>query len=321
MRVRPWSIRAVLLAVLPLIVGGCGLGGGGSSVTAQNTNTLDQSLLPHVKRIRGRGHRAKPHPRPAPPGVAALIGRAASLSQAEPGLRVIATLTTQAPGAAVAGRSQMTVSDAIGQNAVQARLSFPLPSPRRGVHTSSVRVVTRGGVMYLQPPAAFAQLVSPRRPWWALPLDRLPAFEANPRFGQLIRAAASMNAPGAYLAYLAGFASSMNELGHATIGGIRTTHYKALVTIGQAAKLLPGSLGVTLGPALRAAAAARSAPLMAVDVWIDASHLVRRLHLSMSAQSPSGQPIRLSLQQDYLSYLGLATPSLPSARQTVHPSA
>jgi hypothetical protein len=321
MRVRPWSIRAVLLAVLPLIVGGCGLGGGGSSVTAQNTNTLDQSLLPHVTRLRGRGHRAKPHPRPAPPGVAALIGRAASLSQAEPGLRVIATLTTQAPGAAVAGRSQMTVSDAIGQNAVQARLSFPLPSPRGGVHTSSVRVVTRGGVMYLQPPAAFAQLVSPRRPWWALPLDRLPAFEANPRFGQLIRAAASMNAPGAYLAYLASFASSMNELGHATIGGIRTTHYKALVTVGQAAKLLPGSLGVTLGPALRAAAAARSAPLMAVDVWIDASHLVRRLHLSMSAQSLSGQPIRLSLQQDYLSYLGLATPSLPLARQTVHPSA
>jgi hypothetical protein len=128
-----------------------------------------------------------------------------------------------------------------------------------------------------------------------------------------------MNSPGAYLHYAAAFASSMNELGRATIGGIHTTHYKALATVAQAAKALPSSVSATLGPALRAAAGARSAPLMAVDVWIDPSHLARRLHLSMSAQSRGGQPIQLSLQQDYLSYLGLAAPAVPPERETVRP--
>lgn len=175
--------------------------------------------------------------------------------------------------------------------------------------------------MYLKPAGGFDRMVKPSRPWWALPLSRLPAFEASPRFGGLIRAAAAMNSPGAYLQYLSRFAASMNELGRATIGGIHTTHYKALATVGQAAKALPSSLSATLGPALRAAMAARSAPLMAVDVWIDPSHLVRRLHLSMSAQSRDGRPIELSLQQDYLSYLGLATPAVPPARETARPAA
>lgn len=310
-----------MTCALAVIAGGCGgLGGGGSAASTPTTNTLDQSLLPHVKHKRSHAHR-RPHPRPAPPGVAALIERATSLSQAEPGLRVAGTLIAHGPGVPVTGRSDMVAWDAIGQGAVQARLMVPVPGSRGKARTSTVRVVTRGGIMYLRPPGAYEPLVKPRRPWWALPLSRLPAFEADPRLGGLVRAAAPMNFPGAYLQYAGQFASSMHELGRATIGGIHTTHYKALSTVGQAAKVLPSALSSTLGPALRAAAGARSAPLMAVDVWIDASHLVRRLHLSMSAQSRAGQPIELSLQQDYLSYLGIRTPALPPARETTHPGA
>jgi hypothetical protein len=316
MRLRPWTL---LLPALCLLAGGCGLGGGGSATTTATTNTLDQSLVPHVKHGRSRAHR-EPHPKPAPPGVAALVERAARLSQAEPGLRVAGTLIEHGPGVPVTGRSDMLASDAIGQGAVQARITVLLPGSRGGARTATLGVVIRSGVMYLRPPRAYEQLVKPRGSWWALPMSRLAAFEADPRFGSLVRAAASVNSPGAYLQYMARFASSMNELGRTTIGGIHTTHYKALATVAQAAQALPSSLSPTLGPALRAAAGARSAPLMAVDVWIDASHLVRRLHLSMSAQSRRGQPIELSLQQDYLSYLGLATPRVPSARHTVRPA-
>jgi hypothetical protein len=252
--------------------------------------------------------------------VAALVRHAVALSQAEPGLRVIATLTTRGPGVPVAGRSQMTASDAIGPGAVRAELTVPLNPPKGRPQSYRVRAVVRGGAMYLQPPGAFARLVSPRSRWWEVPIGRLPAYEANPRIGDLIRAAAAVNDPTAYLTYLAQFAPAMNELGRATVDGIHTTHYKALATLAQAVHALPSSLTGTLGPALQAAAAVKSSGLMAVDVWIDASHLIRRLHISMSAAGPGGRPIELSLQQDYVSYLGVPAPAAPSPRHTAHPN-
>lgn len=315
------STGAVLLLALPLILGGCGLGGGGGgSATTAVTDTVDQSLLPHFKHHSG-GHNAHhARPRPAPPGVAAQVGHAVAVSQAEPGLRVISTLTTRGPGVPVAGRSQMTASDAIGPGAVAARLSVPVTSPKGALHNYTVRVIVRDGFMYLQPPAAFAGLVSPRRRWWAIPLDRLPAYEADPRFGRLIKAAAAINAPEAYLTYGGRFAPTMSELGPATVDGIHTTHFKALATLGQALAALPPALSATLGPALQAATAAHSSGLAAVDLWIDPSHLIRRLHLSMSAAGRGGAPIELSLQQDYVSYLGVPTPAPPAAAQTARPA-
>lgn len=314
------STGAVLLAALPLIAGGCGLGGGGSPPSTVPTNTVNQNLLPKLKGHRHRHAAHHPRPRPAPPGVAALVRRAVTVSQAEPGLRVISTLTIRGPGVPITGRSSITASDAIGSGAVSAHLTVPLNKPTGGQHTYPVRVVVRGGVMYLQPPAAFAGLVSPPRRWWAVPLNRLSAYESSPRIGQLVRAAAAINDPVAYLSYLARFASAMNELGRATVDGIHTTHYKALATLAQAAGAVPPTLSGTLGPPLQAAVAAHAAGLLAVDVWIDASHLIRRLHLSMTAAAQGGQPIELSLQQDYVSYLGVGAPAAPTPAHTARPN-
>ncbi|HWD84488.1 MAG TPA: hypothetical protein VG321_01975 [Solirubrobacteraceae bacterium] len=314
------STGAVLLAALPLIVGGCGLGGGGGTPATVPTNTVNQSLLPHLKRHSHRHSAHHPRPRPAPPGVAALVRRAVTVSQAEPGLRVIATLTTRGPGVSVNGRSSMAASDAIGPGAVSAQLTVPLNRPKGGQRTYPVRVIVRSGVMYLQPPPPFAGLVSPRRRWWAVPLDRLSAYESSPKIGQLVRAAAAINDPAAYLSLLGKFASTMNELGRATVDGIHTTHYKALVTLAQAVDAVSPALSGILGPPLRAAAAVHSSGLLAVDVWIDPSHLIRRLHLSMSAAGQGGGPIELSLQQDYVSYLGVAAPAAPPPSHAARPN-
>jgi hypothetical protein len=307
---------AVLLATLPLTVAGCGLGGGGGATTTALTNTVDQNLLPKVKHHSGghSAHHPRPRPHPAPPGVAALIRRAVALSQAEPGLRVIATLSTRGPGLPVSGRSSMTASDAIGPAAVSAQLSVPLTRPGgHGRQSYPVRVVVREGFMYVQPPAPFTGFVSPRRRWWTFPISGLPGAYSAPRIGQLVRAAAAINDPLAYLSYAGAFASSMNELGPATVDRIHTTHYKALATLTQAARALPPALSTALGPALQAAAAVQPSGLMAVDVWIDPSHLIRRLHLSMSVAGHGGQAVELSLQQDFVSYLGVPTPAVPPA--------
>lgn len=214
----------------------------------------------------------------------------------------------------------MTASDAIGPGAVAAQLTVPLSRPKGGQHSYPVRVIVRGGVMYLQPPAPFAGLVSPRRRWWAVPLNRLSAYESSPRIGQLVRAAAAINDPAGYLSYVGQFAPTMNLLGRATVDGIRTTHYKALATLAQAVGAIPPALSGTLGPALQAGVAAHSSGLLAVDVWIDPSHLIRRLHVSMSAAGQGGRPIELSLQQDYVSYLGVAAPVAPAPAHTARPN-
>lgn len=314
MRLRPWTTRAVLLAALPFVVSGCGIGGGGGSKTTTTTSLLNPNLLPKVRHSHRHHHRAKPHPHLAPPGVAALVRRAVSLSQAEPGLHVIGTLSTRAPGAA-SGRTLMTGLESIGQNAVAARLTVPVTGAHGGVHAYPVRVVVRGGTMYLEPPGALEGLVSPHRKWWALPGSNLAGFQSSPRLGPLVRASSALNAPTAYLTYLQQFAGVMNELGKATVDGIHTTHYKALASVAQAVHVLPVALDATLGPALRAAAQSSPGSLLAVDTWIDPSHLVRRLHLSMSA--PNAQ---LSLQLDYVSYLGVPAPATPPANHTAHPT-
>lgn len=313
MRLRLWNTRAVLLAALPFLIGGCGIGGGGGSKTTTTTSLLNPNLLPHVRRSHSHHHRARPHPRPAPPGVAALVRRAVALSEAEPGLHVIGTLSARAPGAAP-GRTRMNGVDALGPNAVAAQLMVPVTGAHGRTRVYPVRIVVRDGTLYLQPPAAFAGLVSPRRKWWALPGSKLAAFQSSARFGPLIRGSSALSAPTAYLTYLQQFAGAMNELGKASVDGIHTTHYKALATVTQAVGVLPAPLQATVGPALRAAAQASPGSLLAVDAWIDPSHLVRRLHLSMSA--PTAQ---LSLQLDYVSYLGVPTPGAPPARHTAHP--
>lgn len=315
MRLRPWSRRAILLAVVPVLVGGCGLGGGGSNAPTTAANPLNTSLLPHVKRAKHHGH-ARPHHRPhlAPTrGARAVVTAAARLSQNQPGLRATGSLTTRVPGDSAPRRTLMAVSDALGQNALRAGLTLPLG------HGYPAAVVVRGGTMYLRPPKQLAGRVAGGKRWWAVAVSALPSFSSDRNVGPVLQAASAMNSPTSYLAYVGSFAGAMHELGPATVNGIHTTHYKALAGVTQAAQVVPGALGYTVAPALRAAAAADPNALVAVDAWIDASHLVRRLHLSMTAQTQKGQPISLSLQIDFHSYLGVPTPQPPPAAQIAHP--
>lgn len=320
MRLRLWCTRTMLLAVLPLTVSGCGLGGGGGAPATTSAPQVNEALIPKVKRQHNKPH--KHHSRPLPPPsktAAQVVAAAAALSQAQPGVKVIASTTTRVPGDASAARIQGTGVDAIGQGAVLAHLSVPVRAGGR-VHTYPMIVVVRGGTMYLLAPKALASRVPGGKRWWAISLADLPKLAADPKLGPVLTPASALNSPGSYLAYVKNFATGMAELGQATVDGIHTTHYKALVPVSQAATVLPPELESTLGPPLQAAATADPKAIMAIDVWVDASHLVRRLHLSMTARTKTGQPIELSLQHDYVSYLGVPTPSVPHVSNTAHPA-
>lgn len=320
MRPRLWAKRATLLAAVPLLIGGCGIGGGGSPPPAPPANPVNTSLLPHVRRTHHRGHGStRPYLAPTR-GARGVVSAAARLSRAQPGLRATGVLTTRQPGDSADRRTVMAVSDSLGQRALRAGLSIPLATASGSLQSYPVTVVILDGTMYLRPPAALAGRVPGGKPWWAVALSALPSFDPATSVGSVVQASSAINSPSSYLAYLGAFAADMHELGPATVNGIRTTHYKALLSVGRAALAVPGALANTIGSPLQAAAAAHPNALTAIDTWIDASHLVRRLHLAMTARSAQGQPIGLSVEIDFHSYLGVATPQAPPVSQTAHPA-
>jgi hypothetical protein len=96
---------------------------------------------------------------------------------------------------------------------------------------------------------------------------------------------------------------SVKNLGAATIGGVATTHYSAIVDESRVAKLTK-ALGVSV----------LYAP---VDVWVDAKGLVRRVHMQYVQEAGAGLPEATTQMTMSLSNYGEAVHvAVPPAAET-----
>jgi hypothetical protein len=137
-----------------------------------------------------------------------------------------------------------------------------------GARSATMRAVMRGTTIYMTSDLFRGQL--PNGKSW-LSLD---VAKATKSLGADLGSVTSQS-PADTLARLRASAD-VTEVGRATVGGVATTHYSAILDPDRVAKVTKG-LGITISYA-------------PVDVWVDRRGLVRRLHMAYVAGASSSVP-------------------------------
>jgi hypothetical protein len=121
--------------------------------------------------------------------------------------------------------------------------------------------------------------------------------------------------PASTLDYLRA-AGTVSDLGPDTVDGVATVRYQALVDLNRLASLEPGGQNAQTIATIEQATGSSTLP---IDAWIDSSHLVRRLSLSLPI-TRDGVTIDESVTIDFLSYGAQAAPSPPPADEVTDAS-
>ena len=120
--------------------------------------------------------------------------------------------------------------------------------------------------------------------------------------------------PSQFVDYLRAVSSSTTDLGPATIGGIRTTHYHAIVDLSRYPNLVPPAQRKAVRVSIETLEAALGRRSMPFDVWIDSHHLVRREKLAF-AQCVSGVRDSLNMTMNLFDYGPQPKPPIPPASE------
>ncbi len=120
--------------------------------------------------------------------------------------------------------------------------------------------------------------------------------------------------PSQFVDYLRAVSSSTTDLGPATIGGVRTTHYHAIVDLSRYPNLVPPAQRKAVRASIKTLEAALGRRSMPFDVWIDSHHLVRREKLAF-AECVSGVRDSLNMTMNLFDYGPQPKPPIPPANE------
>jgi hypothetical protein len=122
--------------------------------------------------------------------------------------------------------------------------------------------------------------------------------------------------PTQQLDYLRATSGDVRKLGTATVGGARTTHYRAIVDLDKYPKLLPESQRDLARNSIKAFTKLTGQGTFPIDVWIDSRQLVRRMRMVMAMQSPQG-PMTIWTTLDFYGFGAPVKVQIPPADQVV----
>jgi hypothetical protein len=119
--------------------------------------------------------------------------------------------------------------------------------------------------------------------------------------------------PSQFVDYLRAVSSNTTNLGTATIGGVRTTHYHAIVDLSRYPNLVPPAQRHAVRASVKTLEAALGRRSIPFDVWIDSHHLVRRESFAFT-ECVSGVHNTLNMTMNLYDYGPQPKPSIPAAR-------
>jgi hypothetical protein len=163
---------------------------------------------------------------------------------------------------------------------------FSLNIPQAG--TFQVRLV--GGTIYLMLPPQ-AQAATGGKPWASVDVSSLSQGNATvPGLGS------GSSDPSQILGYLQGISSSVTNLGSATIRGVQTTHYRAVIDLNKAAQANPQAAAQ-----YQKLTSQIHTSTLPVDVWTDSSNRVNQMRFQIpvpagTGGSTAGGNVTLTLQ-------------------------
>lgn len=245
------------------------------------------------------------------------LTRAAYVSSAAPGYRVVMNLRETVPSA-----GQVTIngtgSFAIPTHEGAMTMNMSIPSAAgAGFGNLQLQVVYVPGTFYMKFPPQLASRIGTSKPWVKVNLNQLGQASGLQGLGSLFNGSSSLNDPGQYLDFLRATATgTIRDMGQAIVNGIKTTHYHAVVDLSKLPNALPASARAAakqLVAALRSRGAAAQLP---IDAWIDSAHLVRRVALTYTEPIAQGQSAGVALQANYLDYGPQPAPAIPPSSQT-----
>ena len=110
-------------------------------------------------------------------------------------------------------------------------------------------------------------------------------------------------------------AGTVARTGGATVRGVATTRYRAVVELARYGAAVPAAQRAAAGRAADALERLTGSKTLPVDVWVDARHRIRRLALSLSARCDAHGTISESITMDLFDYAFQAPVAAPPAHE------
>ena len=138
------------------------------------------------------------------------------------------------------------------------------------------------------------------------------------RFGQALglnleQLAGGQSNPAQFLEYLKASGGVVTVAGHELVRGVQTTRYRGAIDLQKAAEVVPSSDRGRLRAALAKLAAQAGISSLPVEVWVDASGLVRRMSLALSIPA-SGENVQLHMRIELFGFG--TTPAVTAPQQS-----
>jgi hypothetical protein len=243
------------------------------------------------------------------------LARAADVSSAAAGYRTALQLHETVPGEGAitaTGTGRFTPARHLGEMSMQ--MSLPAAS---GMSALQMQIVLTGETIYLKLPASISGRIPGGKPWLSINLAQAGKAAGVPGLGSLMNSSSSLSDPGQYLDFLrATSVGSVKDLGQATVNGLQTTHYHAEVDVAKLPQAVPAQDRQAIEQLVSVLEKMGDTTQFPIDVWVDSSHLVRRVQTAFSEPAGSGQSVSIALTENFLSYGAQPAPTIPSPGQT-----
>ena len=222
-------------------------------------------------------------------------------------LAASAARTSHAKSARMAMTMRMTVppngesvvahaSGVVGFQSRDGNLTMNMTIPGAGV--IRMREVMVWPVIYMHSPLFAAGLHG--KQWMKLDMAKIERSH-----GVDLNALTSTNSsdPTQMLQTLENESDSLQNLGVATVRGVQTVHYHAVIDLGKAARNAPAAMRAAVQRSDARLVAMLGTHRMPIDVWIGRDHLVRRLayHMALPIAS-TGETMAMDVRLDMFDF-------------------
>ena len=194
-----------------------------------------------------------------------------------------------------AGTARMSIAGtvtAVGQDiSISGNGVLDLKGRRADIHTKAgpvaIEEVMQGHVFYMRSPE-LSRAIGSTKPWIR--------FDVNALGLNLSSLGSTTQDPTQILRYLRA-AGSVIKVGSHTVRGVAATHYHAVVDLKKVPNSLPASQRAAAAKGIQKLLSLGAQSSIPIDVWIDASHHVRRIKLDESVAGAT-----TSLTEDLYDY-------------------
>jgi hypothetical protein len=247
------------------------------------------------------------------------VAKAATVSTSTPGFRMNLGMQIDIAGlGSVTGTGSGAFDTRPRSGAMDLRMQLPdVPQIAQvlGSRTLAMREIVHGLTIYIHMPAAISSHLPGGRPWMKLDLGKAAAAMGMPGLSSLAGGSPLSNDPTQMLQFLRAVSGGVTTVGHDTVAGYPTTHYRATIDFDKVADHVPAGQRAAIRKTVQTLETLAHVKRIPVEVWVDNSSLVRRFAMHMTMSLPTGSAMGMAMQFTIPEYGPQPQPALPPAGQ------